>query len=142
MDHRVSHILNLLSRSVERQWTISEMAREVGLSVPRFHELFKKEIGSTPLTYLRKRRLQHVGELLRKDGEFRTIKEIAYSVGISDESHFTRDFKKEFGMTPTVFRNHSLRNRNHRQASLKCSEKQPINQSFRLLKGIEGEPRF
>ena len=35
---------------------------------------------------------------------FLSIKEITYSVGLSDESHFVRDFKKAYGIAPTNYR--------------------------------------
>jgi AraC-like DNA-binding protein len=35
---------------------------------------------------------------------FLSVKEIAYSVGLSDESHFVRDFKKAYGAPPTRYR--------------------------------------
>ncbi|MBL8124118.1 MAG: helix-turn-helix domain-containing protein [Pyrinomonadaceae bacterium] len=35
---------------------------------------------------------------------FEHINQIARSVGIKDESHFTRDFRRKFGITPTECR--------------------------------------
>ena len=35
---------------------------------------------------------------------FLSVKEIMARVGFSDESHFVRDFKKIYGMTPTEYR--------------------------------------
>jgi AraC-like DNA-binding protein len=35
---------------------------------------------------------------------FLSVKEITYSVGLNDESHFARDFKKAYGVPPTNYR--------------------------------------
>ena len=35
---------------------------------------------------------------------FLSVKEITYRVGINDDSHFVRDFKKTFGKAPTLYR--------------------------------------
>lgn len=35
---------------------------------------------------------------------FLSVKEIAHSVGLNDESHFVRDFKKTYSVSPTLYR--------------------------------------
>lgn len=35
---------------------------------------------------------------------FLSVKEITHNVGLNDESHFVRDFKKVYGVPPTLYR--------------------------------------
>jgi AraC-like DNA-binding protein len=38
------------------------------------------------------------------ENSFKHIKEIRFEVGIRDQSHFTRDFKLKYGITPSEYR--------------------------------------
>lgn len=87
------------------------MAGEIGQSVSHFHQDFKVHFQKTPLVYLHDLRLENAREMLQDATNFECIKEIAYRVGLTDESHFTRDFKKKFGLTPTEYRIHFFENR-------------------------------
>ncbi|MCB9351382.1 MAG: helix-turn-helix transcriptional regulator [Lewinellaceae bacterium] len=57
--------------------------------------------GKTPSQFIRSYRLQKGLELLQK-GEL-NISEIAYDVGFTDPSYFSRVFQKEFGKSPSDF---------------------------------------
>jgi AraC-like DNA-binding protein len=46
--------------------------------------------------------MQKAKELL--ENTFLSVKEATVSVGINDESHFVRDFKMNFGLTPSQYR--------------------------------------
>ena len=55
-----------------------------------------------PIRYLRVLRMERARHLL--ETSYLSIKEIGYHVGLNDESHFVRDFKKTYGVPPTVYR--------------------------------------
>jgi AraC-like DNA-binding protein len=82
----------------------AEIASAAGVSVRHLHRLFLAK-GRTVAESIRERRL----ERCRKDlsdprfGE-KNITEIAFYWGFSDSAHFSRCFKKEFGICPRVFR--------------------------------------
>ena len=79
------------------------MAESIDMSESHFQRLFKAEKGLSPSKYLRELRLEKARELL-KDRRYLRIQEICFEVGINDQAHFTRDFKKFFGITPTQYR--------------------------------------
>jgi AraC-like DNA-binding protein len=54
------------------------------------------------MQYHKELRLEKAGQLL--EGLSLTIKQIRLEVGYQDHSHFFRDFKKHFGMTPSQYR--------------------------------------
>ncbi len=81
---------------------IKELAKQEHISYTYFRTLFKKKTGTSPNQYIIMLRLKNAATLL-KQTEL-SIKEIAKSVGFSDQMYFSRIFKKRFGMTPKEFR--------------------------------------
>ena len=55
-----------------------------------------------PIRYLRLLRMARAKDLL--ESSFLSVKEIAYQVGLNDESHFVRDFKATYGYSPALYR--------------------------------------
>ena len=55
-----------------------------------------------PIQYLKVLRIERAKYLL--ETSFLSVKEIAHIVGVNDESHFVRDFKKTYGAPPTPYR--------------------------------------
>lgn len=107
---QIFHLTEQISLRLSEEWTVEKMADEVGLSVSRFHTAFKNHFGQTPKEYIRDQRLNRAREILQDPHNFDSIKTIAYEVGINDLSHFARDFKKKFGLTPTEYRESFFRN--------------------------------
>ncbi|MEJ7622668.1 MAG: AraC family transcriptional regulator [Pyrinomonadaceae bacterium] len=105
MDGRIFRIIEIISQSMGQPWTVSKMADLVQVSVPHFQSLFKMAAGKTPMQYLHTLRLEKTHEVLSDPLCFLQINEVAGQVGLSNESHFARDFKEMFGRTPTQFRN-------------------------------------
>ena len=52
--------------------------------------------------YIRKQRIERAIELMQQPAY--SLTEIAYLTGFSDQSHFTRIFKKHTGQNPSVYR--------------------------------------
>lgn len=102
MDQRVQKILRLMRDNFHKELSLDELAQSVNLSVWRLCHLFKSETGLSPIHYLRFLRMERAGNLL--ETSFLSVKEIAHAVGINDESHFVRDFKIIYGVTPTRYR--------------------------------------
>lgn len=102
MDQRVLKTVQLMRDSLHKGLSLDELAQSVNLSVWRLCHIFKAETGLTPIHYLRFLRMERAGHLL--ETSFLSVKEIAHAVGINDESHFVRDFKIIFGVTPTRYR--------------------------------------
>lgn len=102
MNPRVQKVVHLIQKDLKRKLTLTEMAQSVGLSVEHLRELFKSEIGMTPIQYQKKLRLFEARRLL--ESTFLNVQEIAVRVGLSDDSHFVRDFKKLYGRTPAQYR--------------------------------------
>ncbi len=101
-DGRIISLRDKFLENLQYQWTIEEMANEVNLSPPQLQKIFKSQIGMPPIAYLREKRLEKACELL-EDG-WEQINQIGQQVGMPNDSHFTRDFKKKYGVTPSEYR--------------------------------------
>src|SRR5688572_8226364 len=69
----------------------------------RLCRVFRSETGMSPIQYLRSVRMERARELLQTS--FLSVREIARQAGLGDHSHFSRDFKRTYGSTPTLNRN-------------------------------------
>src|SRR5579864_7367122 len=82
----------------------AEIAAAADISIRHLHRLFSNA-GSTLEDCIRERRLQQCRNDLTNPGlSWKTITEIAFSWGFSDSAHFSRSFRKQFGVCPRAFR--------------------------------------
>ena len=102
MDVRVQIIRFTIQKEYRRGLHRKELARSVNLSTSRLRHLFKQHIGQTLSQYLAQIRLQQARVLLVTTRL--SVKEVMNRVGIHDDSHFTRDFKRVYGLAPTKYR--------------------------------------
>jgi two-component system response regulator YesN len=109
MDARVEAVIDLMHQSGGIQFSMCDLSRRVNLSSTRLRQLFKRDTGLSPLQYLRDLRIKEAERLLRLT--FLSVKEVACVTASKDVSHFVRDFKKQYGVTPSEFRtrNHASR---------------------------------
>ncbi len=102
MDKRVEKIIQMMREDVRGELSLTEFAQSVNLSVWRLCHIFKSDVGMPPIRYLRLLRMERAKGLL--ESSFLSVKEIAYQVGLNDESHFVRDFKSTYGYSPALYR--------------------------------------
>lgn len=95
-----------MRENLERELRLKAIAQSVNLSVWRLCHIFRSDLGISPIHYLRSLRMERAKDLL--ETSFLSVKEIAHRVGLNDESHFVRDFKMIYGLTPTCYRNRFL----------------------------------
>jgi AraC family transcriptional regulator, alkane utilization regulator len=101
-DAYVGRALALLHGDPARGWTVEELAREVALSRSALAERFTTMIGEPPMQYLTRWRLTLAAQALRAGNQ--SIARIAEQSGYDSEASFTRAFKREFGVPPTMWR--------------------------------------
>src|SRR6266850_4516636 len=102
MDGRVQRVMEIVKNSLADRLPERAMARIVNLSCARLRQLFKKETGLSPFQYVKRLRMKRAADLLRRS--FLSVKEVSFQSGWGDLSHFVRDFKKRYGLTPSEFR--------------------------------------
>lgn len=94
--------VNYITEKYSEPIRIREIADYCGLDRSYLCKIFKKETGYTPVEYLIRYRMRKAKQLLRQTSL--PVRYIAFSVGYSDPFAFSKVFKKESGMSPTVYR--------------------------------------
>lgn len=92
----------MMRDDVRGEVSLGEFAQSVNLSIWRLCHIFKSDVGMPPIKYLRLLRMERAKGLL--ESSFLSVKEIAFQVGLNDESHFVRDFKSTYGYSPAIYR--------------------------------------
>ena len=93
-------VRELLEAEYARTVTISELAREAGLSTFHLIRVFRASFGLPPYKYLELVRIQHARRLIRHGFP---LTHVVYATGFSDQSHLTRYFKRIVGVTPGTY---------------------------------------
>lgn len=83
--------------------SLEDIARKVGLSAAYLSHLFTRQIGQSPVAYIRQRRMEQAQALLLKT-EWK-VYEIATAVGYDQPRYFSTLFKQHTGMKPNEYRN-------------------------------------
>ncbi|WP_461671163.1 helix-turn-helix transcriptional regulator, partial [Mycobacterium tuberculosis] len=96
-----------MDRGYMRAIRLSGLASACGISESHLRHLFQRHLGVSPKAYLNGLRGEHAKkQLLYTDN---TMKEIAESCGFADEFHFSKSFKKQFGLPPKTWRSEMQR---------------------------------
>ena len=101
-DPATGNALALLHKDPSHPWTISELAKKVGLSRTRLAERFRHFLGESPMAYLAQWRLKLGAEILSSSDE--SVAQVAAAVGYGSEASFNRAFKRAFASPPAQFR--------------------------------------
>ena len=128
LDTRVEKVIQMMRDDVRGELSLTEFAHSVNLSVWRLCHIFKSDVGMPPIRYLRLLRMERAKNLL--ESSFLSVKEIAYQVGVNDESHFVRDFKATYGFSPSLYRAHF-------QTTQIVEEEHNGNQSSKIARHLE-----
>ena len=101
-DPFVGKALSLMHGAPAQNWTIEELAQDVGLSRSVLAERFTDLVGMPPMQYLANWRMQIATNLL--SGGNTNIATVAAETGYSSEAAFSRAFKKMVGVPPSEWR--------------------------------------
>lgn len=92
---------NIIDKNLDNpQFSVDEFALAMKLGRTLFYKKIKGLTGYSPNEYIRLVRVKKASELLNT-GEY-TIAEVAYKVGMNDPFYFSKCFKAQFGVPPSV----------------------------------------
>lgn len=94
--------LTLMERELSEDLDVPTLARAASMSPKHFARCFKDLVGVPPMAYLQAMRLNGARAALERTTE--TTAAIAAAHGFADAAHFSRAFKRQYGMSPTQFR--------------------------------------
>ncbi|MGE0000604.1 MAG: AraC family transcriptional regulator N-terminal domain-containing protein [Fimbriimonadaceae bacterium] len=95
---RIAQAVHRLKKDFDQPLSMEAVARDLGMSSSAFHRHFKAVTDMSPLQFQKQMRLQEARRLMLT-GAFDAAG-VGYKVGYDDPSHFSRDYKKQFGEPP------------------------------------------
>jgi AraC family transcriptional regulator len=95
-------VLAFINERISRTVTLSELAREAGLSAAYFSQRFKSSTGTSPHQYLLRLRICKAKKLLEESES--PVIDIAAECGFQTQQHFARIFRRLTMRTPTEYR--------------------------------------
>ena len=98
-DERVQALASALATTDAERLDMAALARQLGLSREHLHRLFRSVVGLTPGEYSRCARMHAAKRLLQQGA---TLADAAQASGFTDQAHFSRWFRRIFGVTPTM----------------------------------------
>ncbi len=102
----ITHARSLMDDDPAAAITLSDLAEDSGLSRFQLIRAFNKATGMTPHAYLLQRRLHHARRLIASG---MPLVNAAINSGFADQSHMTRLFVRNFGLSPGVYAGKSVR---------------------------------
>lgn len=99
---RLNRVLEYIEANLDREIALAGLAQTAGMSTHYFCALFKQSLQVSPHQYVLQRRIARARSLLNDPGV--RVLEAAVRSGFSDQSHFTKIFRRIVGVTPTGYR--------------------------------------
>lgn len=101
-DNRVRRAIHLIEQQLADPPTTSQLAQQLNVSKRQLERGFQKELDMGPQHFSRQLRLHYGLWLLTRTN--RNITEVSAECGFADTAHFSRQFKTQFGRTPSFAR--------------------------------------
>lgn len=89
---QVRAVMDRIEMDLEEPLALPELARHVGLSLPRLKAKFKEEVGIPPADYIMRRRVERAARLLFETKD--PVTDIAMRLGFSSSQYFATVFKR------------------------------------------------
>ena len=100
-DSRIGQALRIMHSDTKQPWTLAALAREVGMSRSAFASRFVQLVGVPPIEYLANWRMALAKSALASSEVPMT--DIAEIAGYQSVSAFSTAFKRETGLSPTLY---------------------------------------
>jgi len=97
--HRVARAIQFMQEHFDEALDVATIAKSAGVSSSRLQHIFKDVTALSPIQYLKKVRLHRARMMMLSEGL--NAGEAAYRVGYGSPSQFSREFKRQFGMSPS-----------------------------------------
>jgi len=100
--YRLRRVSDYIASNLDKELSLADLSALSGVSPHYFGELFRQSTGMSPHRYVLVRRIERAKELLRN--RMLNVLDVAVQTGFSDQSHFTKVFRRIAGATPSQYR--------------------------------------
>jgi AraC-like DNA-binding protein len=98
----VVQVEEFLEANWHRPITIEEIAREMKVGARNLFATFKKVRGYSPMSFLRRIRLERARSILSSPNETTTVTGVSLLCGFSNAGHFAQYYRRAFGEMPSI----------------------------------------
>lgn len=99
----MERVVSLINSNMQsEEFNVTKLCDLLCMDQKQLYRKLKQLTGETPVSFIRKQRMQKAASLLKQD-RF-TVSEVMYQVGFSSASYFTKSFTKEFGVSPKEYK--------------------------------------
>ncbi|MGL4738180.1 MAG: AraC family transcriptional regulator [Cellulosilyticaceae bacterium] len=99
----LSSALDYIHENLDQPISVEKLGEITGYNPRYFTKLFKDTLGTSPIQYINKRKIEKATHLLTSTGI--SIAEVAEATGFNNQFYFCNLFKKHTGLSPTDYRN-------------------------------------
>lgn len=100
------NILKFMKQHAHENINVDDLHRIAGVSKTKFYEEFQHYYGISPLSFLRKYRLQQIHKILSRSLIKKlSISKLAYDWGFNHLGRFSQQYRDEFGESPSETKN-------------------------------------
>ncbi|MEM6800221.1 MAG: AraC family transcriptional regulator [Bacteroidota bacterium] len=101
-ENRMTHVASYIRENIFKPISIQDLSHEANMSRSNFFNLFKDTFGITPNEYIIREKIEKAKAILCSPKDT-SITQIAYQLGYSDSSYFSKQFKRVTGFTPRQY---------------------------------------
>lgn len=109
---KVTKAIQYIQAHIYEPCTVSDIAGYLRTNPRYFSTLFKKEVGVSPLAYIKQKKMEEARHLIA-DHDLR-INAVAEMLGFCSASHFSAEFKRFYGQSPLCYKNTADSDRHER----------------------------
>ena len=101
-DQLMERIMKAVNENLsDSDFNVEKLASDVGISRAQLHRKMKEITGVSTSEFIRNIRLEQAARLIKEDKI--NLTQIAYTVGFTNQSHFSTIFKRQYGMSPSEY---------------------------------------
>lgn len=104
--HILESAIKFMNNNYKEDLRIEDISNNCNLSDSYFAHVFKTYMNETPMNYLNQVRVTHSLELLRNTDQITSL--VAQNVGFTNVKSFNKSFKKQYGVTPYLYKKQNM----------------------------------
>jgi transcriptional regulator GlxA family with amidase domain len=134
---RIERCVDYMTQHLDKPLQVATLAAQANISPSHFFALFKRQIGSAPMDYFTRLRMQRARQLLERTSL--SVKEIASTLGYDDPFYFSRVFKSVNRIPPSGYRaaQREMTNKTREDEEDPIAPREPKSNSVRITRRVQ-----
>ena len=118
---RILKVQLYIEEHLDEELSIKHLAKVAHLSLYHFHRIFRATVGEGVAEYVRRVRLEAAAIALK--ATINSVTSVAFDAGYGSHEAFTRAFRRQFGVSPSEFRNGRISKFKSKETKMTTQEK-------------------